>query len=606
MTESEVKILVNDVIEKLQIALAEPERNKENIEKIYNMFMNNSLYEEVKKGLLEDSRFQEMEPKIKEILQKQKSEKKDKLLNRILMGGLAGTLLLYVGHELLKHNNVALNNTKEETITDVTVHRIAEPAYDELFNANFHMERIDRIAAFLTEARELGFDDDYFTIEQLNDVYTILNLDSLDPEEYASLSLNMNSELMMEHFADFGAAVGQSVLISNSGEHLNIGDLIANKKDAIYMKNLESLLYRYNDENVDKKDLAENITDLIWDRTVQKQTVGNATQLIGYYLGYQGHELTVNNEGQEILADASQFKEIYSSTGCKLDETSLERKESQFAESYIDTKKALEDFLNLAKDYRPEIERGFIDRSIYEQIKDVKVGVLKDFNYYIHKYSPSFSNPTNKENNFTSEDKKNLGKDENGNTVIIGGETGSSKEEQIEDANKLAALKTEASSAAVRKAEGDAKTGSYDETVPSKYQSVSDAYLESYRQAYSDYKAYYDAIAKEPTDDGNIKEEVIETPKNEETNNSNNSDNSNNSNNEIIDESGVDFGNSDSIVKDEEFITPDQLPEGAEVSNETLALSDLYDLANALRNADNVLNSELTEDKSGIKLTLKI
>lgn len=378
----------------------------------------------------------------------------------------------------------------------------ADVEYDEVFDANLPEERINRIVDFLKDARSQGYGDEMFTIDQMLDVYTILNLDSLDPEEYAALGLDQKTvEQMMEHFGDFGIAVGQASMISTSDNHLSIADLMANKADAEYIRELENLLYSYNDTNADKATIANKISDLVWQKGVQEHTVSNQAQLIGFYLGYYGNVLTVNAD-TPILADKTQFAEIFgteredvdksNTSGCAL--TYVNGIQSQFSESYTDTQKSLEAFLELVKDYRnTPVYKINVEEEIYKQTKDLVVGEHKDWNTYRTSYSKYQNNSYHASSyagQITQEDRQNMVTLPSGQTVIVEGTVGETKEEQVEQKQieNNDALKTEASSAAVAQAKVDAYANNHNPSVPSQYASVSAEYIESYERAYQEWR----------------------------------------------------------------------------------------------------------------------
>lgn len=449
------------------------------------------------------------------------SKNKKKILAGLAALGLAGTVFgcsaLNAKNSATQDANIALDTTEQtQEIHDLKQYRElpkADVEYDEVFDADVVAERETRIQNFLTHAKELGYGEDTFNVQQLMEVYTILNLEHLSAEEFAALNPGtLNVDLMMEHFGDFGIKVGEAAMVSTSDRHLNIYELVSDKEDSEYLKELEKLLYSYNDANSNKATVAKQISDLIWDKTVKGQGIDNATQTIGYYLGYYGNILSVNNKGKVILGDKTQFEEIFGKdidtktekacdNACSVE---LCGKQSQFAESYTDTKKALTDFLGNVKEfassakYEVQYQWKAIKGRIAEAVEKVTLGTKIDLNKYRSSYSVyqnnnHFDMPTPKGQSpiMTPQEQASVVQDENGNLVLPQGETGPSQEEQTKQKQEenLDALRTEASSAAAQKAWNDAMAGVYDSSVPAQYARVADTYINDYNDAYNRAKA---------------------------------------------------------------------------------------------------------------------
>lgn len=290
-------VFLNKLDKSIATLETNPNPSKEDIEKVvdfYNMIMSFNNYSNEQIGELEDrlkvyapnlSIEGNSEAEIQQLLDI--SPKSYKVNHGKLRAAVAGGLLaialataISCSKEEQKVEEVATEvevevepTVVEETVTKVLAENLA-------FDPNSNSEIVTRVSDFIADALTKGIpvkdvmsedelkladenEQSLVTIEQLMDFYMVMNIEDIDPVDYARLGYNTKTaETITDNYTYVARILMTDALTANNDTKLNYSEIIADKDSREAVQKFIDYLAKYNDSD-NKKELGKEINEYI-------------------------------------------------------------------------------------------------------------------------------------------------------------------------------------------------------------------------------------------------------------------------------------------------------------------------------------------------------
>lgn len=190
------------------------------------------------------------------------------------------------------------------TITDENSKQLAA---DMVFDANSNQEMIDRISSVYVDALTKGIKN--ISIEQWTDFYIILNINDIDPTDYARLQFSTKTkESMMRNFDFVNNTLLDDTITSTPKTVIDIASLVANKESAAAITALQEKIAEFNTSS-SKSTVAGELNKFVESEFATEiyNQVDAPSNLVRFKLLLAMERMTVNNSYRVPSADMSKI-----------------------------------------------------------------------------------------------------------------------------------------------------------------------------------------------------------------------------------------------------------------------------------------------------------
>ncbi|NLL44825.1 MAG: hypothetical protein GX247_04060 [Mollicutes bacterium] len=211
------------------------------------------------------------------------------------------------------------------------------------FDPNSNKEMINRIAHIYTNALSKGVNN--ISIEQWIDFYLVLNIDNIEVTDYARLkSYIKTKDSMMRNFDYVVNILLNDAITSEPSTIIDITSLIANKKSADAVYNLQNMIASFNISS-NKSEEASKINKFVENEfsTSDYKQIEASSNLVRMKLLKAMEDLTINQKYRIPTADMSK---IIFGDSKRCDEDTMNNSIYNFEKTYV--KQTLDDKLNKA------------------------------------------------------------------------------------------------------------------------------------------------------------------------------------------------------------------------------------------------------------------
>lgn len=295
-------IMLRKLDTKIKTLETNPNVTQEDIDsavKLYNNTMNLGKYSEEDVAELED-RLRVFAPdlslsvssddkniqKLSDISPKNYKINKGKLAAAIAGSALTITIASIAGCTLRNDDTAVIEMPKKETNV-ITVEPSIEPTIepkilaDNLsFDPNDNTELVNRMVEFISDALSKGIpvkdvmteeeikiaednEESLVTIQQLMDFYIVMNVEDIDPEDYARLKYNTKTaETITDNYMYCARIFMTDALTATNDTKIDYSEIIANKDSSESIQKFIDYLAEYNSSS-DKKTVGSTISNYI-------------------------------------------------------------------------------------------------------------------------------------------------------------------------------------------------------------------------------------------------------------------------------------------------------------------------------------------------------
>lgn len=293
-------LLLNKLNTSIATLEANPNPTTEEIEKVAELYNKTMLMGNYSKDEISEleSRLNVYKPDLsvngnskEEIQQLRDISPKSYKVNRgKLMSGVAGGLFVIalataiscanedktaevIATEVETETEVEVEPTVIEEVTKVLAEHLA-------FDPNDNNEIVTRMSDFIADALTKGIpvkdvmseeelkladenEQSLVTIEQLMDFYMVMNIEDIDPIDYARLGYNTKTaETITDNYTYVARILMTDALTANNDTKLNYSEIIADKDSREAVQKFIDYLAKYNDSD-NKKELGKEINEYI-------------------------------------------------------------------------------------------------------------------------------------------------------------------------------------------------------------------------------------------------------------------------------------------------------------------------------------------------------
>lgn len=266
-----------------------------------------------------------------------KKEKNKKIMPTALKGALAAALVSIIIYVASK-NGVKTNNIVETT-EDVNSNNTTIENY---FEANDNAAMIEKISAFNIDAIENGIDS--FTPEELVDLYTSLNIYTIDPSDYARLNYTTKTaSTINENFNAVMTKLHDDTMTSTPETVIEVSKLVTDVESNKVINKFQKLIAEFNvSEN--KKEKAKELNAYIENYFGNNNTYRNYDAPVNIAIINMLSALDKLTSNSEYAMPSNEMKEKIWAIGANCTE-----EDKQFSILTIETNKflsTLEDKIN--------------------------------------------------------------------------------------------------------------------------------------------------------------------------------------------------------------------------------------------------------------------
>ncbi len=310
-----------------------------------------------------------------------KEVKKPGVFKKLALAGITALVTL-AGCSALKNSAALQKNSQEEVeIEDLKKEEAVNEDY--AFDVNDREEIINHVSDFLIEAKKMGYEID---VDQALEMYAMANLKAIDVRTFNAFDFAMkNKGSMMESFRDFGIKVREMAMSSDSEYHFNLASLISNKEDSEALAKFEALVYAYN-KSTNKKEASEAIVEYLHNVIIREHNVDSFAKYIMMELSYGLENASRNNKEGSLFHDHMDIYAILYKQGKESNEWNCnlvsEEGQSKISEEHATLASTLEAIINKALQL-PKIEVDeTIRKEIIERVSKVSLGEKRHPDFY--------------------------------------------------------------------------------------------------------------------------------------------------------------------------------------------------------------------------------
>lgn len=161
-----------------------------------------------------------------------------------------------------QENQVSINSTEKVLSENLS------------FDPNNNDELVSRMVDFIAEAWAAGVD---VPVDKMMDYYLVMNLEDIDPVDYARLGYNTKTtESILSNYQYCANLFMDDLLTIEDGKTIDYSLIVADKDSALSLNTLEQKIVQMNEKTITSKDVHDYIYDTYIDLDSQRENLYNA------------------------------------------------------------------------------------------------------------------------------------------------------------------------------------------------------------------------------------------------------------------------------------------------------------------------------------------
>lgn len=161
-----------------------------------------------------------------------------------------------------QENQASINNTEKVLSENLS------------FDPNSNDELVSRMVDFIAQAWAAGVD---VPVDKMMDYYLVMNLEDIDPIDYARLGYNTKTtESILSNYQYCANLFMDDLLTIEDGKTIDYSLIVADKDSAESLNTLEQKIVQMNEKTITSKDVHDYIYDTYIDLDSQRENLYNA------------------------------------------------------------------------------------------------------------------------------------------------------------------------------------------------------------------------------------------------------------------------------------------------------------------------------------------
>ncbi|MDD3453657.1 MAG: hypothetical protein PHN42_05255 [Bacilli bacterium] len=300
-----------------------------------------------------------------------------------------------INSEIDKINNDAVTDKAEEILEvgkAVSVNMVLPE--NLAFDPNSNTELVNRLSTFIVDimAKGIAVKDfmteeeienaennniSFTTVSKLMDYYFVMNINDIDPSDYARLKYNTKTtDMIINNYMAVANLLMDDLLTVKQDTVIDFTQIIADKESAKALQVLPNMIASLNEENIKSSEISNYIEENYIKEYTDMPSASVNEQTYRFMFSFD--ELT---NGKGIPSDINIILNEDETYSCQVNKKDGEKNKSERSQEYTDIKNIIDDKLNLTTQYinqdlsnisEEELKIGYIlEDEIEEKVKSL-------------------------------------------------------------------------------------------------------------------------------------------------------------------------------------------------------------------------------------------